>query len=41
MLINGLVIGLLFVALAAAAAWLDKRLPAKQGAAPTHTEPAL
>nr|WP_262982615.1 Pr6Pr family membrane protein [Rhodococcus sp. MTM3W5.2] len=40
-LINGLVIGLLFVALAAAAAWLDKRLPAKQGAAPTHTEPAL
>ncbi|MFG1783608.1 Pr6Pr family membrane protein [Rhodococcus oryzae] len=40
-LVNGLVIGLLFVALAAAAAWLDKRLPAKQGAAPTHTEPAL
>ncbi|MFC7448247.1 Pr6Pr family membrane protein [Rhodococcus daqingensis] len=39
--INGLVIGLLFVALAAAAAWLDKRLPAKQGAAPTRVEPAL
>ncbi|WP_458685869.1 Pr6Pr family membrane protein [Nocardia tengchongensis] len=40
-LINGLWIGLLFVALAAGAAWIDKRLPTKQAtpAVPVETGP--
>jgi len=37
-LINSFVIILLFVALAATAAWLDKRLPTKQGTPPTEVE---
>lgn len=40
-IINGVWIGLLFIALAAAAAWLDKRLPTKQVASPVHAEAGL
>ncbi|WP_328296451.1 Pr6Pr family membrane protein [Streptomyces sp. NBC_00435] len=40
-LINGLWIGLLFVAVAASAAWLDKRLPTKQTAPPSTTDLTL
>ncbi|WP_458690640.1 Pr6Pr family membrane protein [Nocardia tengchongensis] len=40
-IINGVWIGLLFVALAAAAAWLDKRLPAKRTGSSSPTEVTL